>query len=883
MTFPRFDTSTGKGLKWLSYFIIPLAGVTLGLYLNSILSKKGIPGSSLLPVVILTLVATGLLFLLLMILSRGTQLICGADYRKIRSYHSLTFLPILLLWSYIATQKAVEESIIDLGSVKIPTEVIFQLLVLAMMVILALFITYMLRQRDGTAANPPLGKIAGRLAIDVLLALVVLSFGFGIYDHFLLSDVQKGLVRYSIAGKTRNVRACPLPSETVVRLDAPRDSVLHSGFGVSHEMFQSNAGPVTYAISVSAPSRASKEWIHKQVGAASAEGWTEDSLDIASDAAGPVELRMKVSRDKASFVSEAFNVCNYYLRLICLPDSRFDIRHRMAFWIAPSVTAKRKSEEKSVILIGIDTLRADHVSFYGYSRKTTPHIDSLARTGVVFENCLSVAPWTLPSFFSIVTSTYPSVHLYGTNVRGVGTSLFKIANFWSVGTISPDYRIKTLAEILRGQGYYTAAFVNNPFLSTEFEFDRGFDEFNQYGPTAKEGIEQILPWLEKHREEKFFLFFHIMDPHDRADASSLRQTASYFGDAGGSHDTVFRYDSAIRFCDEQIGRLMGKLEETDLDQKTLLVVTADHGEEFSEHGETGHGHSLYDEVLLVPLIFHLPGLAGEGTVSKERSSTLDIAPTILQILGLPAPSYYQGNGLISSDDGSAAPAQPLFAEGITFGHEKKAVFSEHYKLIYTTTLDKFELYDLRADPRERRNMIGKLPEVEHRLRQILESFLHDANRGIRVTLKPRAELWAYEGRLTTTGVFINVTSLFPTKSQVFHAGQDSKSIEFRLEGADGVNAFAFDVDPAEAPIRVELTQGNDQPGGSAYLGRSSAHPLRPPVEFDRKMLETLSASAEPDMNKEGIYFWVKKDSRESRSVQIDGETKKELESLGYLN
>lgn len=881
--------SIERHIKWLPHFIISLAGVTLAIYIHSILLKKGIPDSSFLPLVILMLLGTGFLFLVLLILSRCSQLICRAHYHKIRSYLSLTFLPIFLLWMYVATQRSIEEPIVNLVFMEIPTEVVYLLLVLLTTIIFALISVWMLRQQDkqgNVVVNRPLGKISGHLLMNIILVILLLAFGFKIYDRCVLHEIQEDVSRYTIDGKTRNVWTCPIPSEIVFRLESPSESVLHSGFGVTQEMFQNIPHSAAYEITISSQHQPPQRLVYDQVDPASAVGWVENSLDTAAFSDEPLQLRMKVYCEDSSFFLDTLNLCRYYLRLICIPSFYFDVSHRLALWIAPKVATKRKPQDTNVILIGIDTLRSDHVSFRQYPQKTVPHIDRLAQTGAAFENCLSVAPWTLPSFFSIMTSTYPSVHLYGTKVlwsRG-RMARFRGVSLWTIGTISPDYRIKTLAEILREEDYYTAAFVNNYFLSVQFEFDRGFDEFNPYSSTAEKGIDQVLPWLERHKEGKFFLFIHFMDPHHVA-LFGMSQKPDYFGNTGdrATRTEIDAYDQKIRFCDEQIGRLMESLKEAGLAQDTLVVVTADHGEEFSDHGGYGHGHSVYNEVLLVPLIFHLPRWEEDRRILPERVTTLDIAPTILQILGLPLPTYYQGKSLMPLIHGNTISSQPIFAECVGSGHEKKAVFQDDYKLIYTTNVNSFEFYNLKDDPTETENLIGTLLDVEYRMREVLESFLMQSNSGIQVMIKPRSDLQTYKGTLSTTSTFTRVTPWFLTKPAVFQTSQDSKVIRFKLEDTDEANGFAFDVVRSDATIKLELTQTDNQAPTKLYLGSSTANPGRSPIAFDKSTLQALSTPSGPDIRAEGIHVWLKKGGRASRPVQIDADAKEKLEALGYLD
>jgi len=884
-----------NGAKGTSLIIVILAGLTIAGYARAVLIQKGVPDVSLRALLVLAVVSMAVIFFVLGIVARCVHLIWRMDYRTIRSRLSLSLFPVLLFWPYIITHRGT--GISGSGSTGAPVELIYMTLVALMCIATAIAVLFMLRRQVKETEEILSGKIMAHLLMNIILALLVVIIGVWVFDYILLGQAWRWNLpeRYELEGEIRGVRLSPVSLRTGSRIEITGESIAHAGFGIAKETFEAIPYPLTYKVGLSESSRdcssillkrASRKWMHQKADANTPSGWVEASVDLGDYDGDCIDLRWSAEYADSSLLSEMLSLCKYYLRLMCAPDFRFDIRHRMAIWITPSVAMRRAPKEINVLLIGIDALRTDHVSAYGYSRKTTPNIDALAENGLMIENCYSAAPWTLPSFFSMLTSTYPSIHQYGTNFTGVVLPQFGVANIWTIGTISPDYSIKTLAETLANQDYYTAAFINNPFLSMEHEMDRGFDSFDQYGPTSVEGNRQILPWLEKHQDEKFFMFIHIMDPHDY----SIRQSAvskipRRFGEAGDDdlQTAIDRYDTIIHFCDEQIGKLIADLKKLQLDRSTLVIITADHGEELRDHGRAGHGHSLYDELLRVPLIFYLPGKFQAAEPFTERVSTVDIAPTILDILGLPLPSYYQGQSLVSQADRDDLSARTIFAEGIGSGHKKKAALKNDYKLIYTTNSNTFELYNLKDDPKELRNLTNRLPEIELPMKRTLQSFIAQSSRGIHVALKPPPGLEMCEGTLTTEGTFISVMPLDLTNPKIFRTSPDSKEIFFRLRSAHEANGIAFEVDPPEAPIRLNLTRKNDQPSVSIYMGTSPGKPLRSPVALDREMLREVSDSPKPEMQKDGLYIWLKEGSRKAKPVEIGAKTKEELETLGYLN
>ncbi|HPJ71494.1 MAG TPA: sulfatase, partial [bacterium] len=284
---------------------------------------------------------------------------------------------------------------------------------------------------------------------------------------------------------------------------------------------------------------------------------------------------------------------------------------------AAFVVFRPRPAPPNLVLISIDTLRADRVSCYGCETPTTPVLDRFADGAAVFTDTIVQSPWTLPSHMSLFTSLYPSTHKVGAASR----------------TLDPA--VVTLPLLLREAGYATAAFVDAAFLSSRYGFSRGFD---LYENAKGRGIETVLPrvesWLKTARREPFFLFVHVFDchcPYTPPDDVARRFSPDYdgdldlsgrcglsgFEDADLDEDDVRyisqQYDGEVYAVDRGLSRLLGLLESLGLFENTVVVVTSDHGEEFMEHGRIGHTRSLYRELLQVPLIVRP---AGGGTGRK---------------------------------------------------------------------------------------------------------------------------------------------------------------------------------------------------------------------------------------------------------------------------
>jgi arylsulfatase A-like enzyme len=410
----------------------------------------------------------------------------------------------------------------------------------------------------------------------------------------------------------------------------------------------------------------------------------------------------------------------------------------------------------NIILVSLDTVRADHLGCYGYHRKTSPAIDAIAMRGAVFERAVSPSSWTLPVHMSIFTSLYPSFH-------GVDRSGIR----WNVSLSAGE---KTMAEYLKESGYATATLMGSPFLVAKWGFGRGFDLYRQYPTDARAQSERAALWLQWHAHQvdrgltrsSFFLFLHFMDAHiPYSVPAEFRkrfpiETSSGDGKAAGTSpcvpyrgprfsaeldDARAQYDAEINYIDTHLGRLVQALEDLGWSESTIFILTADHGEEFGDHGETKHKATLYEEVVRVPLIVTWPRSIARGQRIAAPVTLLDILPTVLEATGREVPGRLQGISLLPFLRGPAAGAsralpasRDLFAELGPLGLEwempfhRKAVSSGSQKLIVTYAKEggvTKELYDLAADPRERCNVYAErqadpaVRRLEERLGQFI--------------------------------------------------------------------------------------------------------------------------------------------------------------------
>jgi len=371
----------------------------------------------------------------------------------------------------------------------------------------------------------------------------------------------------------------------------------------------------------------------------------------------------------------------------------------------------RSQRQANVLLITLDTTRADRLGSYGYSLARTPVLDRLAAEGIVFDRAYTVAPLTMPAHASLLTGLYPQEHGLRTNGRG-----------------RLDPGLTSLASLLRQEGYDTGAFVASFVLDSKFGLDQGFDlyddEFTSEEPAhdalhrqrhAGSVIDSALNWLCRPRSRPYFCWVHLYDPH-----------APYL-----NHSDLFQdefkhrpYDAEIAFVDSQLDRLLTHLKSSRSDENTLVIVVGDHGEGLGDHAEIRHGQTLYNSTLQVPLIFRHPNTLIAGRRVSDPVSLVDLSPTILDHLGVQERRTITGRSLrplLSGQPWSSRPClgatdEPFLESGWS---PLRCLIDGDWKYIRTT---KPELYHLATDPREERNLLETEPERVESLQAQLADF-----------------------------------------------------------------------------------------------------------------------------------------------------------------
>jgi arylsulfatase A-like enzyme len=410
--------------------------------------------------------------------------------------------------------------------------------------------------------------------------------------------------------------------------------------------------------------------------------------------------------------------------------------------LLPSRPAPSLEPAKNVVLLVIDTMRADKLRpFNPKTRVQTPAIDRFASEGVVFELAQAPENWTKPSVASILTGLHPQTHQQKTGDAALPGSAV------------------LLSEHLKEHGFATGGFIANGYVSDRFGFDQGWDHYTNYireakSTEAKDVFAEAATWIEGHKDERFFAYIQTIDPHVPYDPPDeylkMYDPAEYTGpikprmtgdllekakrkppavvfDARDKQRLEALHDGEITKHDHFFGVFLERLAALGLSENTLVVVTADHGEEFDDHGSWGHGHSVYQELLHVPLMFRLPGRVPAGARVPYAVGTLDVAATVTDLLGVPALSHDEGHTLVGLMRGEM-PARPLVAFS-DFQDDRRVVTTGRWKLVIRGNLTS-TVFDLVSDPGERKQLDGASFPIEQRYARILlGQFLGATDRG----------------------------------------------------------------------------------------------------------------------------------------------------------
>lgn len=459
-------------------------------------------------------------------------------------------------------------------------------------------------------------------------------------------------------------------------------------------------------------------------------GWVDREVDL-SDFGGQI-VRVTFRTESMAYWTEP--------RIVVAGQPVKDTQHMRE--LPDGESAGSENRRSNVLIYVIDALRADHVGVFGYERDTTPNIDRFAEEATVFETALSNATWTKASVATMLTGLYPPSHLAISKDDALGQSA------------------TTLAEILRSEGHDTAAFVANVNLTEPFGFGQGFNELRYVAPSnpMAAGVQSgtlnkyVFSWLEERSRKPFFLYIHSMEPHEPYEppetfrqrfrtsgteeidgtAESLKSLHTRYREEGLPrvviNDLLSLYDAEIAFSDASFYALLARMKAVGVYDNTIIILTADHGQEFWDHEGVGHGHNVFEEQIHVPLIVKLPGKEYEPRRVARPVGLVDLMPTVLDILGIEAPTPLEGTSFkrcLFSDCETEDEFDPIVYSGnFMDSSQHLSARTRKWKLIVNTScrspwadivVPLVELYDLNQDPQETTNLAGE--------REILAQYL----------------------------------------------------------------------------------------------------------------------------------------------------------------
>ena len=667
-------------------------------------------------------------------------------------------------------------------------------------------------------------------------------------------------------GETRHVVATRVPDTIAYPVVVPTGGVLDLGYAVQATSFMvfapERARPTRFRV-VLAGADGEHVLVDRLVdirGRPEDRRWFDAHVDLAPHAGQRATLTVSVS-----------------------PEGDGDAE-TTALLSAPRVLEPARPDAPNVLFVTVDCLRADHVSAYGYARPTTPRLDQLAAEGVRFAHAYTAAPMTIPSLPQIFTSR-----------------------------LFPTPRSATWLAPVVAAGIPSAAILNNVWFHLWLTLVRAperNDDFDvlvaQDKLAANDITDRALDWLGRHEHERFALYLHYLDAHSAyglppadwdpfGDPGYAGPVDRTFNDAEGARAgryderdrtrVVAFYDGSVRFIDEHVGRLLDHLRAEGVLDRTVVVVSADHGEELWDHGGFFHGQQLYDELLHVPLLVRLPGAARAGTVVERQVGSLDVGPSLLAWAGLPAPAGFQGRLL--GDDG---PSEDHVATAVNLQFPTRyALRTPRHKLIDDVGPGTLALYDLVADPGERRNVASEAPDVVAALGARLAAARAPlAERGFQLrVVGPRTGSARFG--LTLDGVpdgtrFATLDRTDGPRDTVIEASTDGRTLRVAGETDARGRGVRFDRAPralaegAPDPMTIRADPGTR---ATIRLGASARPAANDGFDANDATLasETAPACEPPDA---GIRVCVwRYPAPAPGSVPLDDRTRDRLRALGY--
>jgi arylsulfatase len=694
----------------------------------------------------------------------------------------------------------------------------------------------------------------------------------------------------STHGRLRQALFSPVPYAADLPVAIPPAGRLRFGIAVLDHWFTTNVldvvRPVRFAVTFTDEAGERTTLLTRTLDIRSRPGdrrWVDYDLDLAALGGRQGTLRLATTFADATQTGDAF-----------------------ALWSRPMLYGADPAGTPQVdlLLITIDALRADHVGSAGYERDTTPALDRLAAEGVRFARAFTNAPMTFPSLPQILTSAhYPTL-------------------------VSP-----TVATSLYAGGFrHTKAIVHNPYLEIWLQYlaRDSFDSVLAVKWDATRISRAAMEWIDSRGDERWALYLHYLDTHtpygvpephasrfvDPSYRGSIGRRfpdiegakAGRYGPADRAH-VVDLYDGAIAYVDAEIGRILDGLRARGRLDRTLVVVTADHGEEFWDHGSFFHGGSLYDEQLHVPLLMRLPGGEPRGVTVDAQVPTLDVLPTIADVLGVPTESGVEGRSLMPLVRGEESADRPVFARASNVLFiQRHALRTGSHKLIETLHPHALQLFDLVRDPEERHDLAGD-PTQAGRVRELRAALqrhravLADVGFQVRVVTPADAHPDVRVVVTRRAGSEIQMPDWVGPPAGTLRLNRWGKRVAWRARTEPGVAGMRFDRGAssslfADTPLHVDIRiDGAPARPEDVWLGQHGTHPdtvpftyevTQPPgtlaVERPALSAERAPALAAPAGGRVGVHLWrtLSPGPITTGALPVDARARERLRALGYV-
>ena len=578
-------------------------------------------------------------------------------------------------------------------------------------------------------------------------------------------------------------------------------------------------------------------------------------------------------------------------------------------------------QKPNVLIWLVDTLRADHLGLHGYPRNTSPRLDRFAKDAVVFENAYAPSSWTKPSTASLLTGVNPNVH-------------------GAVGYYGLLSGARLIGEYLKPIGYQTSAWAANLWIDADWGFAPGFDLFNRTklkmgGARAHTVAAAVLAYLGEQATQPFCCYVHVLDPHEGYAPPAPYDTmwgrrlprratmARYMKDppAHVVEDMIKGYDGEITFSDHHFGRVLDHLTERGLYNDCLIVFTSDHGEEFFEHGHGGHGRTLHQPLVRVPLIVKFPGNAQAGRRVKTRASLNDVVPTILSYLGVEHGGGLDGVDLVKTLEGAkpTGSERPFFMQTDhvlgEFKPPERSVFNGvllgRYKYVEQFQPQKGRmLFDVVADPDENKNLLTDDPKAGNALAKLLDTYMAQSESGIHFrnvnAIEKSAKPNTFRVVFRTEGRFVRLERQQFEKGDLADIRDDGKTLHFAVRGVNvsrskrlrsnnwwlvDEDSIRFDVEPLDAKIVLESYACKTLPDAAVHAGSAKTPINTLPYTFTTAS-KALTARNPARLLKTGqdfsvtgpagAYLAVVPTRAKVDRTELDQETRDKLRSLGYV-